>query len=281
MSAQNRPKKKLHRAKPGPSKPRSTRSSADLTFEGQERLQKVLAAAGFGSRRQCEELIETGRVEIDRRAVTELGTKVDASRQEIRVDGMPLPRVRRAYYAVYKPRGVVSTSHDPSGRPRVIDLVPASQERVFAVGRLDLHSEGLILLTNDGELANRLTHPRYGVQKVYRVVVAGHPTRESLEALRRGVHLAEGVARVADVRIKRQLKQSAILEMVLEEGHNREIRRVLARLGHKVLTLVRIAVGPVRLGRLGPGEFRRLSHEEIERLQRLVHSPQQKKPIDE
>jgi 23S rRNA pseudouridine2605 synthase len=213
--------------------------------------------------------------------VTELGTRVDSTRQEIRVDGVPLTQVRRVYYAVHKPAGVVSTSRDPSGRPRVIDLIPSSKERLFAVGRLDMHSEGLILLTNDGDLANQLTHPRFGVRKVYRVLVAGHPTKEILGKLREGIHLAEGLARVAEVRIKRQLKQSALLEMVLEEGRNREIRRVLARVGHKVLHLTRIAVGPVRLGRLKPGEHRRLSREEIDQLRRLVRQHARKNSTDE
>lgn len=245
-----------------------------------ERLQKFLAAAGLGSRRECEELITTGRVEIDRRVVTELGTRVDPTQQEVRVDGVALTQTRRAYYAVYKPTGVVTTAHDPAGRPRVIDLIPPGKERLFAVGRLDLHSEGLILVTNDGDLANRLTHPRYGVRKIYRVIVAGKPTREVLDQLRHGIHLAEGVARVAEIRILRSLQQSTQLEMVLEEGRNREIRRALARVGHKVLRLTRVAVGPVRLGRLKPGEYRRLTHEEIERLQRLVQQ-RPRKPTTE
>ena len=143
-----------------------------------ERLQKVLAAAGIGSRRQCEELIRTGRIEVDRAVVTRLGTTVDPEHQEIRVDGVVLSWSRRAYYAVHKPRGVVTTHRDPAGRPRVIDLVPTTPERLFPVGRLDLYSDGLILLTNDGELANQLTHPRYGVEKTYRVLVAGVPTPE-------------------------------------------------------------------------------------------------------
>ncbi len=186
------------------------------------------------------------------------------------MDGVPLRRPRLVYYAVNKPAGVVSTNRDPSGRPRVVDLIPAGPERLFPVGRLDLNSDGLILLTNDGELANRLTHPRYRVRKTYRVLVAGQPGREVLDQLRRGIHLAEGVARVADIRVKRQQKQSTLLEMSLEEGKNREIRRILARVGHKVLRLTRIAVGPVRLGPLVPGEFRRLSREEVNRLKHLV-----------
>jgi len=235
-----------------------------------QRLQKVLAAAGLGSRRECEELILAGRVDISGTVVTELGTRVDPDRQPIRVDGVRLPQPKRVYYALNKPAGVVCTNRDPSGRPRAIDLIPGKHERLFAVGRLDLHSEGLILLTNDGELANRLTHPRYGVQKTYRVVVAGHPSREVMVTLRQGVHLAEGLARVAGVRIKGRQKQSTVLEMVLKEGRNREIRRVFARVGHKVLRLVRIGIGPLRLGDLPVGEHRRLSRKELDALRRAA-----------
>jgi 23S rRNA pseudouridine2605 synthase len=231
-----------------------------------ERLQKVLAAAGLGSRRECEELITSGRVEVDRQVVTELGSRVDASQQDIRVDGSPLRKTKLVYYAVNKPPGVVSTNRDPAGRPRVIDLVPAQDARLFAVGRLDLNSEGLILATNDGELANRLTHPRYEVPKTYRVLVAGRPSPEILTKLRRGVHLAEGLARAESVEIKSHHKESTILEIVLREGRNREVRRLLARVGHKVLRLVRTAVGPVRLGNLAPGNARRLTREEVEAL---------------
>jgi len=237
---------------------------------GGDRLQKVLAAAGLGSRRQCEELITTGRVEVDRQVVTRLGTRVDASSQEIRVDGETLSVGRRVYYAVNKPRGVVTTNRDPGRRPRVIDLVPNQDLRLFAVGRLDLNSEGLILVTNDGELANRLTHPRYGIEKVYLAQVAGRPTPEVLDKLRRGVHLAEGVARVEEVRTESYQKESAWLEIILREGMNREIRRLLARVGHKVLRLVRVSVGPVRLGKLPPGSARPLLREEIRALESLV-----------
>ncbi len=233
-----------------------------------QRLQKVLAAAGLGSRRQCEELITAGRVEVDRRVVTELGTRVDAVGQQIRVDGVPLARPKLVYYAVNKPAGVLCTNRDPSGRPRVVDLLPATDARLFTIGRLDLHSEGLILVTNDGDLANRLTHPRYGVAKTYRVVVAGRPARDVLTKLVQGVHLAEGVARAERVEIQSLHKESTVLEMVLREGKNREIRRVLARVGHKVERLTRIAVGPVRLGNLPPGASRRLTREEVAALRR-------------
>ncbi len=225
------------------------------------RLQKVLAAAGLGSRRKCEELITEGRVEIDRRVITKLGTRVDPANQEIRVDGESLPRPKRQYFLLNKPAGVVSTSRDPAGRPRVIDLVGGSH-RLFPVGRLDLHSEGLMLVTNDGELANLLMHPRYGVEKTYLVQVAGVPTRDDIARLERGVHLAEGYAHAKRVRVKKTHGQSAVLEIVLDEGRNREVRRLLARIGHKVLRLRRTAHRSVAFreyisGRVPPAPLRR------------------------
>ncbi|HAY80414.1 MAG TPA: pseudouridine synthase [Planctomycetaceae bacterium] len=236
-----------------------------------ERLQKVLAAAGFGSRRECETLILEGRVEVDRTLVTELGTRVNPDQQEVRVDGDPLKLRRRTYYAINKPAGVVSTNRDPQGRPRVVDLVP-SQDRLFTVGRLDIASEGLILVTNDGEWANRLTHPRYGVHKTYVVRVAGTPSVEELRVLKRGVHLAEAVARVENVKIKKRHGRSTDLEIVLKEGRNREIRRLLARVGHKVLTLTRVAVGTYKLGDLPSGAYRKLTVSEAKKLLELTHS---------
>jgi 23S rRNA pseudouridine2605 synthase len=239
-----------------------------------ERIQKVLAAAGLGSRRQCEELITTGRVEVDRKVITELGSRVDSDVQEIRVDGQPLPKTKLVYYAVNKPAGIVCTNSDPTGRPRVIDMIPNSADiRLFTIGRLDLSSEGLILVTNDGELANLLTHPRYGVDKTYRALVAGRPNREVLSKLLRGVHLAEGVARVDRVEVKSHHKESTNLEIVLREGKNREIRRILAQLGHKVMRLTRVAVGPIRLGEMPVGSVRKLAKEEISTLRKSVVQP--------
>ena len=269
-----RPTRPPRRRKPAAGKgprPRGVEAAADPRGE---RLQKVLAAAGLGSRRKCEELILAARVDVDRAVVTELGTRVDTTRQEVRVDGVPLPKTKLAYFAVNKPDGVICSNSDPSGRPRVIDLMPTKDVRLFTVGRLDLHSEGLILLTNDGELANKLTHPRYGIQKVYRILVAGRPTRELLGQLRRGIHLAEAFVRVPSITIKSRNKQSTVLEMVLEEGRNREIRRVLAGIGHKVMRLVRMSVGPIKLGELQPGESRRLRRDEVRALQEAVRQKQ-------
>lgn len=248
---------------------RPARQPTSSRSPGPERLQKLLAAAGLGSRRQCEELILAGRVEVDRRVINELGAKADPARQEIRVDGVPLARPRQVYFAVNKPPGVVCTNRDPSGRPRAVDLVPYDG-RLFTVGRLDMSSEGLILITNDGSLAERLTHPRYGVHKTYRVEVAGVISRGQLARLQRGVRLAEGFARTVSARVVRTYKHSTQLEIVLAEGRNREIRRILARVGHKVVRLRRVAIGPLRLGDLPPGEARPLSRDEVRRLKRLA-----------
>jgi 23S rRNA pseudouridine2605 synthase len=247
-------------------------------LERHPRLQKVLAAAGLGSRRACEELIVSGRVEVDRQVVTELGTRVDPFTNEIRVDGEVLKRPRKVYYLVHKPQGVVTTSKDPSGRERVIDLVPP-QPRVFPVGRLDASSEGLIVCTNDGELANRLTHPRYGVEKLYHVLVAGAMAPDELNKLRQGMHLAEGFARVSRVSIRSTRPHSTWLEMVLDEGRNREIRRLLARIGHKVLRLRRVAIGSLRLADMPAGSYREAHPQELAELRLTVRKdgrPRQK-----
>jgi 23S rRNA pseudouridine2605 synthase len=265
--AKPRPRKRPARS----SKPQSpSAASADPSTD---RLQKVLAAAGVGSRRECEKLIEEGRVEVDGKVVTEMGTKVNRQRQQIRVDGEQLPRTKLVYYAVHKPPGFVSTARDPSGRPRVTDLLPPDGPRAFFVGRLDMGSEGLILATNDGELTNQLTHPRHGVEKTYLVQVAGQLELEVVQQIRRGVHLAEGYAHAKFARIKDRRKRSTVLEIVLDEGRNREIRRLLARLGHKVQRLIRIAVGPVRLGELPPGAVRELTQRELDALRAAVDNP--------
>jgi 23S rRNA pseudouridine2605 synthase len=267
--------KKLFRQKPPKRReppPAAQRSVAAERDEGDDtggiRLQKVMAAAGVGSRRHCEELILAGRVTIDGRTVKKLGTRVEPTEHEVRVDGELLKTARGpVYYLVNKPDGVVSTNSDPAGRTRVIDLVPQhDREHLFTVGRLDMSSEGLILVTNDGELANRLTHPRYGVEKTYLALVAGQMPQEEIDKLREGVHLAEGVARCVSVHVRKALPQSTLVEIVLAEGKNREIRRILAKVGHKVLTLKRTAIGNVKLRDLKAGEFRRPTREELKSL---------------
>ncbi|MBO7726293.1 MAG: rRNA pseudouridine synthase [Thermoguttaceae bacterium] len=227
------------------------------------RVQKILAAAGYGSRRECEELIATGRVEIDGKIVTELGVRADPAVQRIRVDGEALPKTRPVYLAVNKPKGYLCTHRDQQGRRRVIDLVPDRFGRVFPIGRLDQYSEGLILLTNDGAFAEQLAHPRFEVPKRYQVQVAGEVETDLPRRLQKGIHIAEGVVQADEVKIKSRHALSSVLEIVLREGKNREIRRMLARIGHKVLTLRRIAIGSVKLGSMAPGEYRLLTKQEV------------------
>lgn len=247
-------------------------------FEKPERINKVLAHAGFGSRRHVEDLIRAGRVSINGRTIRELGTRVEEG-QKITVDGVPVKEEKLAYYLVHKPKGYLSTNYDPAGRPRVIDLVPQISQRVYTVGRLDEASEGLILLTNDGELANRLMHPRFGVEKTYLVQVAGFPTAADINQLLEGIWISEGRVRAKKVRRLKSQKASTWLRIVLDEGKNREIRRMLARLQHKVLALRRVAIGPVKIGALTPGKSRRLRHEELQALQEIAqreHKPKEK-----
>jgi 23S rRNA pseudouridine2605 synthase len=234
-----------------------------------ERLQKILAHAGVGSRRHCEDLITAGRVAVDGRPVTELGTKVDAAEHEIAVDGRPIQMEKSVYWLVNKPRGYLCTNHDPARRPLAIELVPHVPQRVFTVGRLDEDSEGLLLLTNDGELAFRLMHPRFGVEKTYQVQVAGFPTNEQLRQLLKGVWLSDGHVKALRVKRLKTHGESTWLRIVLNEGKNREIRRMLARQGHKVLRLKRIAIGPVELDRLPPGKSRRLKTHELDALREI------------
>ncbi|MGB9724578.1 MAG: pseudouridine synthase [Chloroflexia bacterium] len=237
--------------------------------EAGERLQKVLARAGLGSRRACEELIRQGRVTVDGR-VAHLGQSVDLRREEVRVDGRPLPLPEGlTYLLLHKPAGVLSTVRDPHGRPTVLDLVPAAT-RLYPVGRLDLESEGLLLLTNDGELAYRLTHPRYEVEKEYRVLVEGRPSPEVLSRWRSGQVLLEEWPAPAQVEVLRTEGEATWLRVVLHEGRKRQIRLVAEALGHPVRRLVRVRLDGVRLGPLPPGAWRTLRSEEVARLRRAV-----------
>ncbi len=230
-----------------------------------ERLQKLIARSGLASRRHAEAMIAAGRVRLNGR-VARLGDRADPERDEILVDGVPLPVAPGLVtYLLAKPRGVVSTAADPEGRPTVVELVPA-HPRVFPVGRLDTDSEGLILLTNDGDLALRVTHPRYGVEKTYVAWVAGRPGRRTLARLMAGVELEDGVARAIRARVLDALGEEAMVEVVVGEGRNREVRRLLAAVGYPVRRLVRTAIGPVRDRRLRPGGWRRLEITEIRAL---------------
>jgi 23S rRNA pseudouridine2605 synthase len=237
------------------------------------RLQKLLAGAGWGSRRACERLIEAGRVEVDGTVVTELGVRVDPARQVVHVDGT---RVvfddSKVYLAFNKPLGVVSTMHDDLGRPSLEDYVGQRTERLFHVGRLDADTEGLLLLTNDGELAHRLQHPSYGVAKTYVAQVQAHGSvaHDVGRRLREGVELEDGVVQVDSFKLVDSLPGKAIVEVVLHEGRKHVVRRLLAAVGHPVVALARTQVGPVRLGELRPGRTRALSREEVGGLHRAA-----------
>jgi 23S rRNA pseudouridine2605 synthase len=228
------------------------------------RLQKVLAQAGLGSRRACEEMIVDGRVTVDGHLVTELGVRVDPRRVAIHVDGM---RVQLddslVYLAVNKPLGVLSAMSDPQGRPCLGDYVADREERLFHVGRLDVDTEGLILLTNDGELTNRLTHPSYEVPKVYLAEVAGPLPRDLGRRLREGVELDDGLATVDSFRVVDARPGKALIEIVLHDGRNRIVRRLLDAAGHPVLRLVRTQIGPIKLGDLRSGRTRVLGKAEV------------------
>lgn len=239
----------------------------------EERLQKVLARMGFGSRRACEELILAGRVTVGG-DVAVLGQRVDPNRDRVEVDGVPLPVLPGlVHYLVNKPAGVVTTAADPKGRPVVVDLVPA-EPRVFPVGRLDAETEGLIILTNDGELAQRLAHPSYGVEKEYLVEVDGRPAAGALRRLREGVELDDGVTAPARVGVV----APGVLRIVIHEGRNRQVRRMTAAVGHPVRRLVRTRIGPLRDNGLAPGEWRPLSLDEVKALGKAAQARPRARP---
>lgn len=236
-----------------------------------ERLQKVLARAGVGSRRACEALIAQGRVQVNGVTVTRLGTRVDPQRDEVRVDGRPIrirQDVERVYLMMNKPVGVLTTMRDPRGEPTVAELLPAGLPRVFPVGRLDRDSSGLLLFTNDGELAARLLHPRYHVTKTYRVVVEGVPSPQALKHLREGIPLEDGLTAPAQVTLLKKGRGSSTLLVVLREGRKRQVRRMFQWVGHPVLRLERIAFGPLTLKGLPPGAVRPLHPWEVNALRR-------------
>jgi 23S rRNA pseudouridine2605 synthase len=244
-----------------------------------ERLQRYLARCGVASRRACEELILAGRVAVNGATVTQLGTKVDPDTDRVTVDGAPVrPEERKAYIALNKPRGVLTAVSDGFGRPVVAELVHSVPLRVYPVGRLDKDSEGLLILTNDGELAYRLTHPKYEVIKTYLVSVAGDPGPESLDRLRNGIELEDGVTLPA--RVVRADALGAAYEadnglqtqwlVSIHEGRKRQVRRMFEAVGHPVRRLIRIAFGPISLNDPAPGSYRHLSRDEVERLRREV-----------
>jgi len=246
-----------------------------------QRIQKLLAGAGIASRRHIEEMVRQGRVKVNGRVVVQLPILVDPRADRIEVDDEPVPLVTRTtagrtYILLNKPKGVVCTNVAQGEQVRAIDLLPPGlRTRVYPAGRLDADSRGLLLLTDDGELTHRLTHPRYGVPKTYRAVVEGFVTPQAIEQMQEGIWLAEKGGKRAvktgrlQVRIKSRNRQRSVLEITLREGHNRQVRRMLARVGHKVRDLMRTRMGPLTLHGLGPGQSRLLTRREVESLAHL------------
>jgi 23S rRNA pseudouridine2605 synthase len=234
-----------------------------------ERLQKVLARVGIGSRRVCEDLIAEGRVLVDGE-VAVLGRRVDVETALIELDGAPIGvRPDLVHYLLNKPAGVVTTADDPHGRPTVVGLVP-TEPRVFPVGRLDFDTEGLLLLTNDGELAHRLTHPSFGVEKEYVAELQGSPSRAALRRLREGIQLDDGVTAPA----RAALLEPSVLRLTIHEGRNRQVRRMCDAIGHPVVRLIRTRIGPLADRSLAPGAWRELAGDELRSLQRAVAGPE-------
>lgn len=236
---------------------------------GEQRLQKVLAAAGIDSRRKCEELILTGAVSVNRKVVDKLPAFVDPEKDIIMVDGRKIQPARKVYFLLNKPTGVICTNHDPQGRKKAIDIIPTNQ-RIFCVGRLDIDTSGIIILTNDSELANKLTHPRYGLSKTYVARIKGQIAGEAVEKLKKGIWLAEGKTGRASVKILKRNYKESLIEITIRQGLNRQIRRMLARVGLPVISLKRTQVGKLNERGIGVGKFRTLTKAEVAYLKKVT-----------
>jgi 23S rRNA pseudouridine2605 synthase len=238
---------------------------SDAEIKMMERLQKILAQAGIASRRRAEEYIRQGRVRVDGQVVTEMGLQVDPRRQRIEFDGKPLTAHEQpVYILLHKPRGYLSTLNDPQGRPIVTSLLQGVTARVFPVGRLDLDSEGALLLTNDGELAQKILHPSYEVKKTYIARVVGQPAASRLKQLEEGMVIEGRRTWPAGVKVLATGKEASTVEVIIHEGRKRQIRKMFAAIGHPVLRLQRVAYGNLRLGDLPAGKYRLLSRKELE-----------------
>lgn len=244
---------------------------AHLHQEDGERLQKVLAAAGFGSRRGCEQLILDGRVTVDGHIVRELGIRIEPRKQTIHVDGFPVSTDESAVYLAFnKPAGVVTAMEDPDGRPTLADYLTDRHERLFHVGRLDQETEGLLLVTNDGDLTHRLTHPSWEVPKIYLAEIRGPVARDVGPRLKAGIELEDGLAKVDDFKLVDSTPGYALVQITLHSGRNRIVRRLLEEVGHPVLRLVRTDFGPIRLGEQRQGTLRTLNRTEVGELMKAV-----------
>ena len=255
-------------------------SDSHASAQSGMRLQRFLAQCGIGSRRECEELITAGRVEVDGETVTQLGATVQPLEQTVTLDGERLKLERKKYYLLNKPMGYLCTANDPQRRRTVFDLFPSDGPRLFTVGRLDENTTGLLIVTNDGDLAQKLAHPRYRIHRLYRAQVAGNPSRDVLNQLQQGFFFTEGKFRFHAVKPVKKQGKSTWLEITMTEGQNREIRRLLARTGHKVMKLERIGFGPIRLGRVPLGQFRELRRDELAAIFEILEKTTQVTTVD-
>jgi pseudouridine synthase len=236
---------------------------------GEQRLQKVLAAAGVDSRRKCEELILSGVVRVNRKVVDKLPIFVDPQKDIITVDGKKIQAAKKVYFLLNKPRGVICTNYDPQGRKKAIDIIPSGR-RIFCVGRLDADTTGIIILTNDSELTNRLTHPRFGLPKTYVAMVKGAISGQTVEKLKKGIWLAEGKTGRASVKILKRSHKESLIEITIRQGLNRQIRRMLAKVGLSVKSLKRTRIGKLNSRGIGVGKYRMLTKDEVEYLKKTT-----------
>ena len=232
-----------------------------------ERLQKFLAKAGVASRRKSEELISRGKVIVNGKVITQMGTKIDPDSDKIIVEGQLIRQAeKKVYYMLYKPCGYVTTLKDPQGRKKVIDLLKEIPYRIYPVGRLDYNTSGLLILTNDGELTNALIHPRHEVEKTYKAMVKGICSKETIVKLQKGIKLSDGPTAPAKVKLIKYYKENTLLELIIHEGRNRQIRRMCKTVGHPVRQLERVKFGHLNLIGLAPGEYRQLTPSEVSNL---------------
>lgn len=236
-------------------------------MSSQIRLQKYLAMCGIASRRKAEEYIAAGRVTIDGRVTTAMGIKVNPDLQQVLFDGKPVKfSEQKVYYLLNKPKGYVTTVADPQGRPIVTDLIKKCKQRIFPVGRLDLDTEGALLLTNDGDLAQKMQHPRFGVKKSYEALVAGRPQQKKLELLKKGILIEEKKTSPADVAVLKKYTKSSLIRIIIHEGRKRQVRKMFAAIDHPIISLKRTAYGKLSLDDLAPGAYRRLNKEDLKNI---------------
>lgn len=230
----------------------------------EERLQKYLASCGVASRRMSEEIIKSGRVAVNGQIVTEMGVKIKIGTDKVTVDGKDItPEDEHVYLMLNKPEGYVTTAHDPQGRPTVLDLVAEVPQRVFPIGRLDVDTEGLLFLTNDGELAYRLTHPKFAVTKVYHALVTGKPSEDKLDRMRNGLKLEDGMTKPCTVKVIRRYNHKTMLEITISEGRNRQVRRMCQAIGNPIIELERVKIENIELSQVKRGQYRKLTLEEL------------------